>query len=57
METIYDHLWHKIGDLVDELRQMHPNFNQMKHIDKAICALIDAQRAIGKHQDILEAME
>ena len=56
METIYDHWWHKIDDLVFELRENHPNFNQMKYIDWAIQCLIDARSAISSHQDILEAM-
>jgi len=43
METIYDHWWYKIHDIALEIRTEHPNFNSMKHIDKAVCHLIDVE--------------
>ena len=56
-ETIYSHWWHKIDELVFEIRENHPNFNQMKYIDSAIQCLIDARSAISSHEDVLEAMD
>ena len=56
METIYDHWWYKIHDLALEIKTEHPNFNSMKHIDKAVCHLIDAAIAISRHQDVLDVL-
>jgi len=54
METIYDHWWYKIHDIVLEIRTEHPRFNSMKHIDKAVCHLIDAAIELSAHQRVLD---
>lgn len=50
-ETIYDHLYWQIVNLVGEIKEIFPNHNQHKHIDNAIKLLIDARCQITLAED------
>ena len=50
-ETIYDHLYWQIVNLVQEIKEIFPNHTQKKHIDEAINLLINARCQITLAED------
>ena len=51
-ETIYDHLYWQIVNLIQEIKEIFPNHNQNKHIDEAITLLINARCQITLAEDL-----
>ena len=50
-ETIYDHLYWQVVNLIQEIKEIFPNHNQNKHIDEAINLLINARCQITLAED------
>ena len=51
-ETIYDHLYWQVVNLIQEIKEIFPNHNQNKHIDEAISLFINARCQITLAEDL-----
>jgi len=45
-ESIYQVLFWEMTDLVQHLKDTHPNHNAIPQVDKCICMIIDARRLL-----------
>ena len=45
-ESIYDVLFWEMTNLVQHIKDVHPNHNSIPQIDKCICLIIDARNLL-----------
>jgi len=45
-ESIYDVLYWEMTNLVQHIKDTHPNHNSIPQIDKCICMIIDARKVL-----------